>query len=82
LGQSENAVKTQILIAISAYLLVIIAKKKLNLLYTPYKILQLISLAPFDHTPMPKLFENANYQDVKEQKLLSVDNVLTKTQRL
>jgi len=66
-GQSENAVKTQIWIAISAYLVVIIARKKLNLPYTPYEILQLISLAPFDHTPMPKLFENANYQDVKEQ---------------
>ncbi len=66
--QSENAVKTQIWIAISAYLVVIIARKKLNLPYSPYEILQLISLAPFDHTPMTKLFENANYQDVKEQK--------------
>jgi len=67
-GQSENAVKTQIWIAISAYLIVLIAKKQLNLKYSLYEILQLISLAPFDRTPMRKLFENAEYQDVKEQK--------------
>ena len=67
-GQSKNAVKTQIWIAISAYLIVIIARKQLNLKYSLYEILQLISLAPFDRTPMKKLFENAEYQDVKEQK--------------
>lgn len=65
-GHSENAVKTQIWIAISSYLIVIIAKKQLNLKYSPYEILQMISLAPFDRTPMKKLFENAEYQDVKE----------------
>lgn len=67
-GQSEKAVKTQIWIAISAYLIVIIDKKQLNLKYSLYEILQLISLAPFDRTPMKKLFENTDYQDVKEQK--------------
>ena len=67
-GQSENAVKTQIWIAISSYLIVIIAKKQLNLKYSLYEILQMISLAPFDRTPMKKLFENAEYQYVKEQK--------------
>jgi hypothetical protein len=67
-GHSENAVKTQIWIAISSYLIVIIAKKQLNLRYSLYEILQMISLAPFDRTPMKKLFENAEYQDVKEQK--------------
>jgi hypothetical protein len=65
-GHSENAVKTQIWIAISSYLIVIIAKKQLNLKYSLYEILQMISLAPFDRTPMKKLFENAEYQDVKE----------------
>jgi len=59
-------VKTQIWIAISSYLIVIIAKKQLNLKYSLYEILQMISLAPFDRTPMKKLFENAEYQDVKE----------------
>jgi hypothetical protein len=65
-GHSENAVKTQIWIAISSYLIVIIAKKQLNLKYSLYEILQMISLAPFDRTPIKKLFENADYQDVKE----------------
>ncbi len=66
-GQRENAVKIQIWIAISSYLIVIIAKKQLNLKYSLYEILQMISLAPFDRTPMKKLFENAEYQNVKEQ---------------
>jgi len=65
-GHSENAVKTQIWIAISSYLIVIIAKKQLNLKYSLYEILQMISLAPFYRTPIKKLFENADYQDVNE----------------
>ena len=71
-GHSENVVKTQIRIAISSYLIVIIAKKQLNLKYSLYEILQMISLAPFDRTPMKKLFENAEYQDVKEQKYIQL----------
>ena len=71
-GQSENAVKTQIWIAISAYLVVIIAKQQLKLKYSLYEILQLISLAPFDRTPIKQLFENAEYQDVKEQKYIQL----------
>ena len=49
-GQSENAVKTQIWIAISSYVVVAIAKRRLDLQYSLYEILQLISLAPFDRT--------------------------------
>jgi hypothetical protein len=67
-GQSENAVKTQIWIAISSYIIVIIAKKQLKLKYSLYEILQMISLAPFDRTPIRKLFENVECQYVKEQK--------------
>lgn len=66
-GQSENAVKTQIWIAISSYVLVLIAKKKLELKYTPYEILQMISLSPFERTPLKDLFENVEYQYIKEQ---------------
>lgn len=44
-GQSENAVKTQIRIAISSYVLVAIAKKQLKLKSSLYEILQLISLS-------------------------------------
>jgi hypothetical protein len=66
-GHSENAVKTQIWIAISTYVLVIIAKKKLQLTHSLYEILQMISLSAFDRTPIKMLFLNENNQDVKEQ---------------
>ena len=66
-GHSENAVKTQIWIAISTYVLVIIAKKKLNLQHSLYEILQMVSLSAFDRTPLKKLFLNEKYQDVKEK---------------
>jgi Transposase DDE domain/Domain of unknown function (DUF4372) len=66
-GHSENAVKTQIWIAISTYVIVVIAKKKLNLQHSLYEILQLVSLSTFDRTPIKKLFLNEKYQDVKEQ---------------
>lgn len=66
-GYSENAVRTQVWIAISAYVIVVIAKKKLKLSQTLYEILQMISLSAFDRTPIKNLFEVENYQDVKEQ---------------
>ena len=64
-GYSENAVKTQIWIAISVYALVAIVKKRLNLKHSLYEILQYISLAPFEKMPLSEVF-NANQQDVKE----------------
>ena len=66
-GHSENAVRTQVWIAISTYLLVVITKKKLKLPQRLYEILQLISLSAFDKTPLKTLFLNENIQDVKEQ---------------
>jgi len=65
-GHSENAVKTQIWIAIATYVIVIIAKKKLNLSQSLYEILQMISLSAFDRTPLQKLFSEKKYQDVNE----------------
>ena len=66
-GQSENAVRTQVWIAISIYVLVVIAKKQLKIKQSLYEILQLISLSAFDRTPIKNLFQNENNQDVKEQ---------------
>jgi len=66
-GHSENAVRTQVWIAISTYVLVVITKKELQLTNTLYEILQMISLSAFDRTPLKKLFLNENIQDVKEQ---------------
>ena len=66
-GHSENAVRTQVWIAIATYVLVVITKKKLKLPQKLYEILQLISLSAFDKTPLKTLFLNENIQDVKEQ---------------
>ena len=66
-GHSENAVRTQVWIAISAYVIVIIAKKQLKLTPTLYKILQLISLSALDRTSIKRLCLSEDIQDVKEQ---------------
>ena len=66
-GQSENAVKTQIWIAISTYVLVIIAKKRLKLSQSLYEIIQMISLSAFDRTPLNQLFAEEKYQEIKER---------------
>jgi hypothetical protein len=54
-GTSENAVKTQIWIAISTYVLVAIVKKRLALSPSLYEILQILSLTMFEQTPLPQL---------------------------
>jgi transposase len=54
-GRSENAVKTQICIALCAYLLVSILKKKLSIKRNSYEILQILSVSLFDKTPVVKL---------------------------
>jgi len=64
-GQSENALKTQVWIAISTYVIIIIAKKTLNLSQSLYEILQMVSLSIFDRTPLKKLFSEEKHQDVK-----------------
>jgi len=53
-GTSENAVRTQIWIAISVYLLVAILKKRLHLDLSLYTILQILSLTLFEKTPIPQ----------------------------
>ena len=55
LGTSENAVKTQIWIAISTYVLIAIVKKRLNLPHTLYDILRLLDLNMFETTPIVEL---------------------------
>jgi transposase len=51
-GTSENAVKTQIWIAVSAYVLVAIVRKRLGLDASLYQILQILSLTLFEKTPI------------------------------
>jgi len=57
-GTSENAVKTQIWIAVSVYVLVAIIKKRLNSDASLYTILQILSLTLFERTPLNQLVTN------------------------
>jgi len=65
-GHSENAVKTQIWIAVSTYLLVTYAKKILHLDRTIYEILQILSVSAFDKTPINELFTDNIIQNNNE----------------
>jgi len=51
-GTSENAVKTQIWIAVSVYVLVAIVRKRLGLEASLYQILQILSVTLFEKTPI------------------------------
>lgn len=51
-GTSDNAVKTQVWIAISVYVLVAIVKKELGVQHSLYEILQILSLTLFEKTPL------------------------------
>jgi IS4 transposase len=54
-GTSENAVKTQIWIAVAVYALVAIVRKRLNLELSLHEMLQILSVTPFEKTPMIQL---------------------------
>ena len=54
-GTSENAVKSQIWIAVSVYVLVAIIKKRLKLDASLYELLQILSLTMFERTPLHQL---------------------------
>ena len=60
-GVSENAVKSQIWIGVSVYLLVAILKKQLGLPQSLHQILQILSLTQFEKTPLFSMFETKNY---------------------
>jgi len=57
-GTSENAVKTQIWIAVSVYVLVAIVKKRLKLSASLYEMLQILSLTMFERIPMDQLLND------------------------
>jgi hypothetical protein len=66
-GHSENAVKTQVWIAVSVYVLVAIAKKKFMLQQSLYEILQILSISIFERMPVNQLFQQTQLQYFKEQ---------------
>ena len=65
-GTSENAVKTQIWIAISVYVLVAIFKKEQNIVHSLYIILQVLGLSLFEKVPILQLFKNSDYKIVTD----------------
>jgi hypothetical protein len=71
-GTSENAVKTQVWIAVSAYVLVAIVKKRLNLTASLYEILQILSLTMFEQMPLDQLLS----RNVRDENSLDTANQL------
>jgi Domain of unknown function (DUF4372)/Transposase DDE domain len=61
-GTSENAVKTQIWIAVSVYVLVAIVRKRLGLQVSLYQILQILSVTLFEKVPILRALEVPDFQ--------------------
>ena len=64
-GTSQNAVKAQIWIAVSVYLLVAIAKKRLGIELSLYTILQILSVSILEKTPLVELFSQSDYNNLQ-----------------
>jgi hypothetical protein len=62
-GTSENAVKTQIWIAVSIYVLVAIVRKRLGLTASLYQILQILSVTLFEKVPILQALEATDSQE-------------------
>jgi len=60
-GTSENAVKTQIWIAVCVYVLIAILKKQLNIDQSLYTILQILSVTLFEKEPIYQALSNVSY---------------------
>ena len=72
-GTSENAVKTQIWIAVSIYVLVAIVRKRLGLDVSLYQILQILSVTLFEKTPILQALQPSD----SEENLLDFANQLS-----
>ena len=71
-GTSANAVKTQIWIAVSVYVLVAIVRKRLGLEASLYQILQILTVTLFEKTPILQALQAPD----SENDLLDVSNQL------
>ena len=73
-GTSPNAVKTQIWIALSTYLLIAIIRKRLYLELPLYTIIQVLSVSLFEKTPILQAFQDMHYitqnSDIHKQLML------------
>jgi hypothetical protein len=72
-GVSENAVKTQIWIVISVYVLVAIVKKRLRLDQSLYTILQILSVTLFEKTPILQALAQIDYTIPKYDGYIQLD---------
>jgi hypothetical protein len=67
-GTSENAVKSQVWIAVATYVLVAIVRKRLKLDLSLHTMLQILSVTPFEKTPLIQLFS-----DIEEDSRMTRD---------
>ena len=65
-GTTENAVKTQVYIAVITYTLVAIIRQNLKTEYSTYEVLQILGSSLLDKTPINQLLKKPRDQDVKE----------------
>ena len=72
-GTSENAVKTQIWIAICVYVLVAIVKKKMELDRSLYTILQILSVTLFEKTPILQALSQVAYTNEEDGQYIQLD---------
>jgi hypothetical protein len=72
-GTSETAVKTQIWIAISVYVLVAIMKKRLCLEQSLYTILQILSIAIFEKTEILRVLKEGHYSNEPEHSRMQLN---------
>ena len=63
-GTSDNAVKTQVWVAVSVYVLVAIIRKRLNLPISLYGMLQILSITPFDNLPLIQLLNESQLDEI------------------
>ena len=63
-GTSENAVKTQIWIAVSVYVLIAIVKKRMNIDASLYQMLQILSLTIFEKIPLNQLLDKTDIDEI------------------
>jgi hypothetical protein len=63
LGTSDNAVKTQVWIAVSIYVLVAIIRKRLDLPISLYAMLQILSVTPFDNATLVQLLKDSQLDE-------------------
>jgi Domain of unknown function (DUF4372)/Transposase DDE domain len=63
-GTSDNAVKTQVWIAVSVYVLVAIIRKRLELSISLYAMLQILSVTPFEYAPLYQLLNESQFEPI------------------